>query len=394
MKTIHFDSIGGASGDMILAALVDLGAPLDKILAMLKSLNLPAFEISTQKVSEKGITGLRLHVKTPHEHTARGLPEIRKILSAGSLPEPVRTMTLRVFERLAEVEGAIHSKPAEEVHFHEIGAMDSILDITGACMAIHLLDADSISFSTLPEGTGTTNCAHGVLPIPVPAVAALLKGYSIRQTSEPFELVTPTGAALLTVWNSSLPPKTSGTATILRATGTGAGHRTLNTLPNLLRAMLLDSNAPANQTSGECAVLECNLDDMTPELVGYLHSRLMKEGALDVFTAPVFMKKQRPGILLTVLAALQDKERLMSLIFTESTTFGIRCHTVQRTMLERRHENVTTRFGTARVKLGILNGKILTRSPEYEDCARLAEAAVVPLKLVYEEIERTLDPIQ
>lgn len=308
--------------------------------------------------------------------------QIRGILRRSRLPGRVKTLSLAVFTRLAEAEGRVHGVAPDDVHFHEVGAVDSIVDIVGACLALELLGIQAVDVGPLPEGQGFVRCAHGVMPIPVPATADLLKGHPVSLTREPFELVTPTGAALLMTWKSMLPAA-GATSGRLQETGTGFGTRTLQDRPNLLRALLIDTDTPPVGGDGACLVLECNLDDSNPEWIGSLTTTLLEAGALDVFTTAVQMKKQRPGTLLTVLCPPAARDRMLDLIFRESTTFGIREHLTSRTMLERRHVSVTTAFGVIRVKEGLWQGDVVTRAPEHEDCAKAASRHAVPLRTVY-----------
>jgi len=407
MKHLHCDSVGGASGDMILAAFFDLGVSRDDIQRQLAALPIGSFEIETAFISDRGVRGTRVHVHVAshahahahegadHPHAPshpphRGLIEIRALIGESHLPPSVKTTSLRVFQRLAEAEAHVHGTTPDQVHFHEVGAVDAIIDIVGACLGLDWLGVAGVSVGPLPLGHGTVECAHGILPVPAPATVELMKGFAVAPADEPFELVTPTGAALLTTWKTqdAFP---SGSR-ILKV-GQGIGHRTLNGRPNVLRAMLMESDfvskdADANPATDACLVLECNLDDLTPELVGALQKRLLDAGVLDVFLAPVQMKKQRPGILLTVLCRAEQRAAMLDMIFRESTTFGIREHSVQRTLLERRHASVETPFGRIRVKIGRWQGNDITASPEYEDCLGAAERAGVSVRAVYEAAQR------
>jgi uncharacterized protein (TIGR00299 family) protein len=400
-RVLWFDSIGGASGDMILASLIDLGvrpADLNDPLASLGDMHIA---IEAHRHSAHGLHGTRIEIHAHEGHEAhdhghghgphhahahshsphRTLPEITRMIERSALSTAVKQRSLAVFRRLAQAEGRVHDKPPEDIHFHEVGALDSIADIVGACLALEGLEVDGIGFSPLPQGYGTITCAHGILPNPPPATVELLKGVPVTHADEPFELVTPTGAALLTTWRS-LDRWPDGW--ILKAVGHGFGQRTLNRRPNLLRATLFDA-PPADVTEPDlCLVLETNIDDTTPELVGSLVQKLLAAGAYDAYTAPIQMKKQRPGILLTVLCAPNRKAAMLDMIFTESTTFGVREHLTRRTMLEREWVPVTTRHGTLRIKLGRWHGAPVTASPEYEDCVKAAEASGASLREVYE----------
>jgi len=390
-RMLHFESIGGASGDMILGALIGLGAPVEELNEELKSLKVDPFRIFVEEVVEQGMSGVRARVEVhehhhhshhhgePHHEHGRHLSTILKLINASDLPDPVKANATDVFQRIGEAEAAIHNVDIEKIHFHEVGAMDSIIDIVGCCLALHKLDVDGVTIRSLPQGHGTIECAHGTYPNPAPATLRMLEHFPTQQVDEPYELVTPTGAALLSVWRRTDAPS-AGSKSV--KTAYSFGHRKLQHRPNLLRATLYES--AEDQTADECLVLECNLDDMTPELVGCLFDQLMEAGSLDVFTTPVFMKKQRPGILLTVLCLPSDREEMLDLIFHESTTFGVREHLSKRTILERSFESVDTPFGPVRIKLGRRNGTVVGASPEIEDCRKCAAEGGVPVKNVYD----------
>lgn len=390
-RVLWFDSVGGASGDMILAALIDLGvrpADLNEALASLGDFHI---SIEAHQHTDHGLHGTRIEVHA-HEHSSghhhthahsphRNLTEIRSLIKKGTLPEEVKRRSVEVFERLAAAEAGVHHTTPDNVHFHEVGALDAIADIVGACRALQLLHVDRVGFSPLPQGHGTIECAHGILPNPPPAVVELLKGFPITHVNEPSELVTPTGAALLTTWRSL---KTWPEGWTIKSVGHGFGQRKLTHRPNLLRAMLLEAPQDNDEGPDCCLVLETNIDDTSPELIGALVPKLMTAGAYDVFTSSIQMKKQRPGTLLTVLCDPDRKAVMLDLIFTESTTFGVREHLTHRTMLEREMEHVATPYGAITVKLGRWHGTPVTASPEYEECAKAAALHNVSIRVVYE----------
>lgn len=382
MKILQFDSIGGASGDMILGALFELGIGPSKLQSALARLIPDAFEIRAVAFSSHGLHGTQAEISIPHhDHAHRTFTDIAAIIDAGDLPDRVKNQSKSVFLRLAEAEARIHGTTVEAIHFHEVGAVDSIVDIVGCCLAREWLEIDHVLVGPLPSGHGTIRCAHGVYPSPAPAVVELLKGHPLVQVDEPFELVTPTGAALLTGWKS-LDTLPAGSR-IVKA-GYSFGHRTLNTRPNVLRAILLEVDAPSQSASDTCLVLESNIDDTNPELLGSLTRKLLDAGALDVFTTAAQMKKQRPGSLLTVLCKPEQREQLLDLIFKESTTFGVREHPVSRTVLHRRWASVVTEFGEVQVKVGSWKGQEVTFAPEMDDCIRLAKERDIPVRRVYE----------
>ena len=384
MRVLRFDSVGGASGDMILSTLVALGVQPEKLETMLSTLAMESFSLQVETTIDRGLSGTRVTVDIPEEHHPhRGLREISEIIVQADLPAPVEAMSLRVFERLAEAEATVHGTTPDRIHFHEVGAMDAIVDIVGSCAGLYLLNVDRVEIGPLPIGRGCTTCAHGELPLPVPAVAQLLQNFSCVQTEEPFELVTPTGAALLTAWAQD-PTEHISNAPVVTCVGYGLGQRQLSGRANALRGMLLTDRDAGDDQAGTCLVLECNLDDTVPELLGSLCRQLLQQGALDVFTTPVQMKKQRPGTVLTVLANAADREAFVDAILRETTTFGIRSYNVERIMLMRRIETVATPYGSIRVKVGTWKGRDITRSPEHDDCVVAAESAGVSVRTVFE----------
>ena len=397
MKFLHLDSLGGAAGDMLLGVWFELGLEPAALQTALEPLNLGPFTIRAERVEEHHLAGTRVFVDIPEHdhHTAPHSPahahrhgrrwsDIRALLEKAPLPEPVRAMSLKVFTRLAEAEGKVHGMPAEAVHFHEVGAVDAIVDIVGNCLALHRLGIEGVSFAPLPLGQGVIRCAHGVFPSPSPATVELLQGFPVAYTEEPHELVTPTGAALLTSWRTHETPPAGSR---LIQTAYSFGHRKLDRRPNLLRATLLET-APAGAPERDtCLVLECNVDDTTPELMGALTDRLLEAGALDVFSLPAQMKKQRPGVLLCVLCHAPAREGLLDAIFRGCTTFGVREYWTERTILDRYFKEVQTPYGPVRVKVGRWRGEEVTAAPEMEDCIRLARQHNVSARAVYEAAE-------
>ncbi|MEI7902443.1 MAG: nickel pincer cofactor biosynthesis protein LarC [bacterium] len=402
-KYIRFDSVGGASGDMILSALAALGADIPAVEATLNAFFPERLHFHTDVAHAAGLNGLRVTVRTEHphphdgvwpdahghghphtrRHEHRGLMEIEPLLSHAPVSEATRDLALAVFRKLAEAEAKIHGSSPETVHFHEIGAWDSVADIVGACLALEQLGVSGVSCGPLPAGTGTIRCAHGEMPNPAPATLELLAGMTMTQTSEPFELVTPTGAALLRVWTHTLALFPSE-ATVIRS-AFGFGSRTLNGRPNVLRATLLAESAAANTVpAADLLVLETHLDDCNPEWLGTLAADLLERGALDVWLTPVIMKKGRPGTLLSVLADASGADALRERIFRSTTTFGIRFYPVQREALDRRFETVRTPWGDVPVKIGSLHGEDITASPEHDACALLAQAGGITPRQVYE----------
>ena len=387
MKIIRFDSVGGASGDMILGALIGLGVDENELNSELKSLIPDEFLIKSRPWQSHGINnGIQVEVQIKehhhgHHHHGRNFNDIKTLIENSSLAAEVKEMSLKVFTALAEAEGKVHGKPAGEVHFHEVGAVDSIVDIVGCCLAFYKLGAEAISVSPLPTGSGTFKCQHGTYPLPAPATLEMLKlGLSSAPTDEPFELLTPTGAALLAV----LPKVEISSSAMIIESADSFGHRELKNRPNLLRASLYE-NSGAHDGKCKLTVLETNIDDSTPEVIGYAFNKLLKAGALDVWTQPINMKKQRTGILLSVLCKPEQKSELLEIILTETSSFGVREYEVIRHCMERRFEEKETQYGKVRIKIASYKGKDLSRSPEFEDCAKLAEKHNVPLKEVMQK---------
>ena len=385
MNILRIDSVGGASGNMLLGALIDLGAPREPLLEALHGLAIEPTEISIEAKGEHGQHGTLVTVHhdegdhLPHRH----LSDVCKIIQQAPVSDSTKALSEAVFRRLAEAEGRVHGHSAESVHFHEVGAIDAIIDIVGCCFALELLDIDAVRIGPLPVGTGTITCAHGVMPVPVPATVELLKGFKTVQTEEPTELITPTGAALLTTWVIERPLTSASCEHTVIGAGNGFGHKTLTTRANYIRATHLTTATKENDVQDSCVMLECNLDDMTPEAVGDLTEQLRAAGSLDVFVTPIQMKKQRPGVQLSVLCHADQKPSLEDIIFTEGSTFGIRAYDVTRTLLDRRHETVSTAYGEVRMKIGSRHSHDLTVAPEFEDCRACARKHGVSLTDVY-----------
>lgn len=382
MKTLYFDCFSGAAGDMVVGALLDAGAPFQPLRDALATLGVEGFGVRVEQTVRKGIAATKFHVDIapdvpqPHRH----LHHVLAIIAAGDLPQPVKDAAGATFRRLAEAEAEVHGTTIEKVHFHEVGAVDSIVDIVGAHFCLHALGVRRILCSELPTGRGTVTCAHGVYPVPAPATALLLRGLPSYAGDVEAELLTPTAAALLGGVVEAFGPAPAMTGA---AIGYGAGTRDLGNRPNVLRAVLGET-AAALPGREAIAVLEANVDDMTPEMLAALVQRLLQDGARDAFVTPVTAKKGRPGHLLTVLCDPSEAEAMARSVLTGSTTFGVRMRQEQRVCLERSWKRVATPWGPVRVKLGHLDGAPLRRSPEFEDCRAAGEGAGVPVLSVYE----------
>jgi pyridinium-3,5-bisthiocarboxylic acid mononucleotide nickel chelatase len=377
MKILYFDCFSGISGDMTLAALIDLGLPQDKLKKELEKLGVGNYSLEVHQGSRSGIAAVGLEVRVgPHEEHNRHLSDIRKMIQTSSLEQGVKDLGLAIFQRLAEAEARVHRIEVEKVHFHEVGAVDSIVDIVGTAIGINHFKPELIFSSELPMGRGFVQCQHGRLPLPAPATLEILRGYPVKSVDVEGELVTPTGAAIVTTLSSKAVSFPSMT---VQGIGYGMGRKEFPDRPNLLRLAL--GEAAGNYLADRVAVLESNIDDMNPEFYDYLMERLFQAGALDVSLSPVMMKKNRPGTLLRVLAEEKDAEKLSELILRESTTLGVRNYLVGRKKLPREVREVETRFGKVRVKV---SGDFRFQ-PEYDDCRRIAMEKRVPIQEVYAE---------
>ena len=384
MRTLYFDCFAGISGDMTLGALVAAGAGARELKEQLALLDLPGYEIEFEKVDRSGITATRAVVKlTREEHHHRHLSDIRKIIEGSRLGGSVKERALKIFGRLAEAEALVHDVPVERIHFHEVGAVDAIVDVVGACIGFELLGVESFAASALHVGSGTVEMAHGRFPVPPPAVAELLRGVPVYSTDIKGELVTPTGAAIVaTVCESfgRLPPMR------VEATGYGAGTREYQNFPNVLRVMVGEAveegGEPSPGADEELLMLETNVDDVSPQVLGHLLERAFECGALDCFHTPVQMKKNRPGVLVSVLCRPAEREALLGLLFDETPTLGVRSYAVTRRALEREAVTVETEFGTIAVKVGRHEGRVVSATPEYDECREAARTHGVALRVV------------
>jgi pyridinium-3,5-bisthiocarboxylic acid mononucleotide nickel chelatase len=388
MKTAYFDCFSGISGDMVLGALVDAGADLAQIEAELRKLPVPGWQISAEKVKRGALVATQAKVTTQETHHHRGLSVILKMIDAAQLAPRAAERATRIFTRLGEAEAKVHGVPLEKVHFHEVGAVDSIVDIVGAAVGFELLGIDEFACSALNVGGGQVQTAHGVLPVPAPATAELLRDAPAYSTGIERELVTPTGAAIATTLATrflAMPPMRVG------AIGYGAGAADLKEQANVMRLVIGESlGAEAGEAAaqaGGCwdapvSVIEANLDDMSPQIYGYFAERALEAGALEVFLTPVQMKKNRPGQLVTILCEPAMLSAMVDLIFRETTTIGLRSYEVRRRTLEREVVAVETPYGPVRMKIARQNGSVLNAAPEYDDCRRIAAEKNVPLKTV------------
>ena len=419
MRIAYLDCFSGISGDMFLGALIDAGVSPQIFERTVAALNVGA-KLDISRVNRSGISATKVdviethplglgrgvhphshkhshdhqHEDDPHAHDhgrhhGRGLTEIREIIGKAGLSETVRKTAISIFEKLGDAEAKIHNVPVEKIHFHEVGAVDAIVDIVGAAVGAEALRVDEIVCSPLNVGGGTVQCAHGTFPVPAPATVELLKGAPVYSSGIEAELVTPTGAAIVATLVKRFE---SFPAMKIEKSGYGAGSRDFPGQANVLRITVgevigdISADRSVRATRAETiTVLEANLDDLNPQVFGYVMDRLLEAGALDVFGTPVQMKKNRPGTLLTVLAKPEDADRLAQIIFAETTTLGVRRREETRQVLARRWETVSTRFGDVRIKVASMNGSVTNYAPEYEDCRRIAEEKKVPLRMVMME---------
>ena len=389
MTVLYLDCFSGASGDMILGALLDAGLPIDDLRRALGSLAIDRETVWTERVIRAGVSATKFHVRgeTPplprtdsqqpeHRHAAHHtLAEISTSIDGSALSTSAKSRAKAIFGRLAEAEAAVHETPIEKVHLHEVGALDSVIDIVGTVYALECLGPDRVVASPLNVGGGSVRSAHGLYPVPAPATTRLLQGAPIYSGPQKAELVTPTGALLVTAYADSFGPVPPMR---LERVGYGAGTRDCHDAPNVLRVMIgeSDTTAPGRRV----VVIEADIDDMNPQIFGILIDRLLAEGALDVYYTSIQMKKNRPGTLLSIIAPPGARERLTTIVFRETTSIGVRYREMERECLDRETLTVETPFGPVGIKIARLNGEVMNASPEFDDCARVAAASGRPVK--------------
>jgi pyridinium-3,5-bisthiocarboxylic acid mononucleotide nickel chelatase len=401
-RTLYLDCFAGASGDMLVGAMLDSGLDCELLRSALLKLGVEGYELSLGRVDRSGISAAKFDVHLTgepqqhghhhnHDHSRgehshghgrqshhRSLSEIKGIISSSNLSELVKQRAQAIFQRIGEAEAKIHDVPIETVHFHEVGAIDSIVDIVGACVAFDALKIERIISSPLHVGSGTFQCAHGTYPVPGPATAELLKGIPIYSKDVEGELVTPTGAAIISTLAEGYGPMPMMK---IENIGYGAGTRDYPKFPNALRAIIGELEEDADRTPGAVTIIEANIDDLNAQVFGYLMEKALAAGALDIFYTPVQMKKNRPGVLLTLLCNPPDRERMCDLIFRETTTLGVRYRNEKREILTREFVTVETEYGPIRVKVSrARDGRVMNASPEFEDCRVAAEKSGVGLR--------------
>jgi len=383
MKIISYDCFSGISGDMNLGAMIDLGIDKTYLINELNKLNLKGWELIVQKDQRHGINGTKVTVRqTRHEHAHRHLADIEQIINGSTLDTKTKELSRKIFMKIAVAEASVHGIPIEQVHFHEVGAVDSIIDVVGAAICFNALKVDGVHVSTVELGSGFVKCDHGKLPVPAPATAEIIKGLPVKKGGVDFEATTPTGAAILsalaTDFTADLPLK-------IEKTAYGVGQKDPHDVPNLLRVFL--GETITNLESGHNALqLECNIDDMNPEFFEFISERLFKAGASDVFLSNIIMKKGRPGIVLNVICETESADSLKNIIFTETTSLGIRTFPFRKDTLVRKLESIQSIYGEVKIKRSFYKETEVSCKPEYDDCRRIASDKGIPLKEVYNNI--------
>jgi pyridinium-3,5-bisthiocarboxylic acid mononucleotide nickel chelatase len=380
MKSAYLDAFSGLSGDMIVGALLDAGAEFAELERAVGRLGLRGYHLSTRQKTASGIVALKFEVEVSESQEERHLGEIRSMIQRAGLSPTVTANAIAIFTALGEAEAKVHRSTPEEVHFHEVGAVDSIIDIVGAAWALDQLGVQHLLVSTLPMGTGFARSRHGIIPVPAPATMELLSGFPVRLNDGASEMVTPTGAAIVKTLGRVAA---AGMVFEVERVGYGAGTKDFSDRPNVLRLMLGREVTKLN--GDEVVEIAANIDDLNPQIYDHLSGMLFAAGARDVTLTPTIMKKGRPGIILSVLADPSNRDRIAELIFRETTTIGVRFHPLARLKLERKIVEVQTRYGAIRIKLSGEGASPATISPEYEDCRQAAAAHNVPLKTVIEE---------
>ncbi|MFA5073561.1 MAG: nickel pincer cofactor biosynthesis protein LarC [Nitrospirota bacterium] len=381
MKTAYFDCFSGISGDMTLGALVDAGMSIEVLRAELAKLNLSGYEIKAEQVKRSGIAATKVHVIiNKQDHQSRHLSDIVNLIGQSSLSPTVKQKSINIFNRLADAEAKVHGTSREQIHFHEVGALDSIIDIVGSVIGLEYHALSQVITSAINVGSGTVQTSHGTFPIPAPATAELLRDIPCYASSQLFELTTPTGAALVSTLGSSfgLLPNMK-----IDRIAYGAGDKDFRGSPNVLRLMI--GELAADYTEDTSSIIETAIDDMNPQIYDSVIQKMLDQGAQDAYLTPIIMKKGRPGILLTVLADASKIDSLLDILFRETTSIGARMHSVERKKLQREIRSVETQYGTIRMKVSMRGNAILTVTPEYEDCRAIAEKQGTPIKQLMEE---------
>ncbi|MBI5211841.1 MAG: nickel pincer cofactor biosynthesis protein LarC [Nitrospirae bacterium] len=385
-KIAYFDCFAGISGDMCLGALVDAGVSLSALKKEFKKLPISGYSLVSKKVIRCGVSATKVDViikkAKGKRHEAKKWKDVEKTIKTSSLPEHIKQKGLHIFKKLFEAEATVHGEPFEKVHLHELGGIDCMVDIFGTLIGLDILGVEKIYASSINLGSGFVKTAHGMLPVPAPATAELLTGYPVYSSDIPFELTTPTGAAIISGMKAD--PYSLSEITMEKI-GYGAGNKDIAHMPNTLR-ILIGWQTKDSRNAETVTVIETNIDDMNPQMYENVMEKLFKVGALDVFLENIIMKKGRPAVKLTVIAEARDVERLTDIIFEETTTIGLRFYEVRRKTLERTTKKVKTKYGDVRIKVSALKGKVVNMSPEYEDIKKIAKKTGIPIKKIAEEI--------
>lgn len=381
MKILAYDCFSGISGDMNLGAMIDLGLSKDYLISELNKLNLKGWELKVENDQRHGISGTRVTVKTRHEHAHRHLEDIESIIRKSALDEKTKDLAMKIFMKIAVAEAKVHGMPIDHVHFHEVGAIDSIIDIVGAAICFNNLNVEGVLVSPIELGSGFVKCDHGKLPVPAPATAEIVKGLPVKQGGVSFEATTPTGAAILSVIGTDF----SHTHPIrIEKTGYGIGQKDNHDVPNILRVFLAETDKA--EPGHDAVLLECNIDDMNPEFFEFISDRLFSAGAADVFLTNIMMKKGRPGIKLSIVCEIGNSEPVKEILFRESTTLGLRTIKFRKDTLIRKSESFDTEYGSVNVKRSFFKGNEVSVKPEYDECKKIALEKGVPVKEVYNKI--------
>ena len=379
MKIAYFDCFAGASGDMIVAAMLDAGLDAEFLRAQLTTLGIENLDIKLTETKRAGIKAVSFEPVAPKQDHDRNVEQISKIINQSKISERAKKTAIAIFDRIARAEAVVHNQTPDDIHFHEVGAIDSIVDVVSASVGVDALGVEKVYCSALNVGGGIAKCAHGIMPVPAPATAELLRGIPIAGGPGQAELLTPTGAAILTTVVDEFCPLPSMD---IETIGYGAGSMQFEDFPNVLRLIVGQAAAENSADTDTICVLESNIDDVSGELLGFATEKLLEDGALDVFTTPICMKQNRPAAQISVICKVEDAQRLERVLFEQGLTFGIRKQILQRSKLTRDFVTVPTEFGEIRIKTGLLNGRIVNAKPEFSDCVWSAKKHNVPVKAV------------
>lgn len=389
MKVLNYDCFSGISGDMNLGAMLDLGIDRNYLKEELDKLNLRGWELVAERDQRHGIAGTRVTIKIEeheheheHGHNHRHLSDIERIINSSELSQEVKELSMKIFMKVAEAEARVHDIPVDKVHFHEVGAVDSIIDIVGAAICFKALKVDAVYVSEVELGGGFVKCDHGVLPVPAPATAEIIKGIPVKKGGVNFEATTPTGAAIISALGTHFGQSHS---IIIEKTGYGVGQKEHPLIPNMLRVSIGETTGNASY-GHDAMLISCNIDDMNPEFCEYISERLFKAGASDVFFSNIIMKKGRPGIVINVICETEIADTAKEILFTESTTLGVRTFLFSKDTLSREFTTIDTIFGKVTIKRSFYNGKEVSCKPEYEECKRIASENRIPVKEVYNKL--------